>query len=61
MNDDVPQRWTDPVIEFYKRFVDRAAIRENLRLTPDERLRKLKDLMRSREQAHSIETAGVGC
>lgn len=31
----------DPVIEAYKRDVDRTLIRENLRLTPDQRLRKM--------------------
>jgi hypothetical protein len=30
-----------PTIEAYKRDVDRTLIRENLRLTPDERLRKM--------------------
>ena len=31
----------DPVIEAYKSHVDRTLIRENLKLTPDGRLRKL--------------------
>lgn len=31
----------DPVIEAYKRDVDRTLIRENLRLTPDQRVRKM--------------------
>ena len=31
----------DPVIEVYKKDVDRTLIRENLKLTPDDRLRKL--------------------
>lgn len=31
----------DPVIEFYKKDVDRTLLRENLKLTPDERARKL--------------------
>ncbi|HET7293580.1 MAG TPA: hypothetical protein VFM88_14240 [Vicinamibacteria bacterium] len=37
----------DPVIEAYKKDVDRTLLRENLRLTPDERLRKLTAFMRS--------------
>jgi hypothetical protein len=37
----------DPVIEAYKKDVDRTLLRENLRLTPDERLRKLAEFMRS--------------
>jgi hypothetical protein len=31
----------DPVIEFYKKDVDRTLIRENLKRTPEERLRNL--------------------
>jgi hypothetical protein len=31
----------DPVVEAYMRDIDRTLIRENLRLTPDQRLRKL--------------------
>jgi hypothetical protein len=37
----------DPVIEAYKKDVDRGLLRENLKLTPDERLRKLAQFMRS--------------
>jgi hypothetical protein len=32
----------DPVVEAFKRHVDRTLLRENLKLTPDERLRKLQ-------------------
>lgn len=35
----------DPVIEAYKKDVDRTLLRENLKLTPDQRLRKLQDFM----------------
>ena len=35
----------DPVIELYKRDVDRTLLRENLKLTPEERLRKLQDFV----------------
>jgi hypothetical protein len=35
----------DPVIEAYKRGVDRTLIRESLKLTPDERLQKLQAFM----------------
>lgn len=37
----------DPVIEAYKRDVDRTLLRENLKLTPGERLEKLAAFMRS--------------
>lgn len=45
---DPSQRPVDPVIEFYKQHVDRARIRENLRLTPDQRLHNLDRLVRDR-------------
>ena len=35
----------DPVIEAYKNDIDRTLIRENLRLTPDARVRKLQDFV----------------
>ena len=34
----------DPVIEAYKKDVDRTLIRENLRLTPEQRLANLESL-----------------
>ena len=34
--------YVDPVIEYYKKQVDRAALRENLKLTVEERLMKLQ-------------------
>ncbi|HET8775737.1 MAG TPA: hypothetical protein VFP80_18210 [Thermoanaerobaculia bacterium] len=46
----VPNDAADPVIEFYKRGVDRTLIRENLRRTPEERIRALEDLQRSAEE-----------
>lgn len=35
----------DPVIEAYKKDVDRTLIRENLKRTPDERLQNLQSFM----------------
>lgn len=40
----------DPVIEAYKRDVDRTLIRENLRRSPEERLRNLFALQRAAEE-----------
>ncbi len=40
----------DPVIEVYKRDVDRTLLRENLKLTPEQRLRKLMELQRFAEE-----------
>lgn len=31
--DAQPTQYVDPIIEYYKQFVDREALRENLRLT----------------------------
>ena len=40
----------DPVVEHYKKDVDRTLLRENLRLTPQQRLEKLMSFMRSLER-----------
>jgi len=45
----------DPVIEAYKKNVDRALLRERLKLTPEERLR---DLMRLQAAAEELRRAG---
>ena len=37
---------TDEVIEAYKRSLDLTLLRENLRKTPDERVRQLQELQR---------------
>ena len=37
----------DPVVEVYKRDVDRTLLRENLRLTPEDRIRKLTTFVRT--------------
>ena len=41
-----PADYRDPVIEAYKKNVDRAVLQENLKLTVDERFRKFKSLAR---------------
>ncbi|MBL9017369.1 MAG: hypothetical protein JNL83_24485 [Myxococcales bacterium] len=54
MNEGRELEWVsldpDPVIEAYKRDVDRTLIRENLKLTPDERLRKMVSVLRFLEE-----------
>jgi hypothetical protein len=35
----------DPVVEAYKRDIDRTLLRENLKLTPEQRLLKLQDFV----------------
>ena len=41
-----PPDFYDPVIEFYKKDVDRTLLRENLKLTPAERFKKSASFMR---------------
>ncbi len=45
----------DPVIEAYKRDVDRTLLRENLKLPVEDRFRKLKQLQRL---AQELQRAG---
>jgi hypothetical protein len=40
----------DPVIEAYKKDVDRSLLRENLKLTVEERLRKLASMLHFLEE-----------
>lgn len=35
----------DPVIEAYKKDIDRTLLRENLKLTPEQRIRKLQSFL----------------
>lgn len=37
--------YVDPVVEHYKRDVDRTLLRENLRKTPEQRIREMLDLI----------------
>jgi len=45
-NDQRPVHTPDPVIEVYKKDVDRTLLRANLALTPEQRIRKLQDFVR---------------
>lgn len=47
---DAPRPEPDPVVEAYKRDIDRTLIRENLKLTVEERLRKAMALARFAEE-----------
>ena len=46
---------SDPVIDAYKKDIDRTLIRENLKRTPEERLRQL---MKLQEFAEALQAAG---
>ena len=53
--------WTDPVIEFYKRDVDRTLLRQNLRLSPEDRVLKLQDFVRFLTEIRDAgKNAGLG-
>lgn len=43
---DVPLAFPE-IVAFYEQKVDRAALRENLKLTPEQRLAKLESMMNS--------------
>jgi len=44
--DEAPRPEIDPVVEAYKKDIDRTLIRENLKLTVEERFRKAMTLAR---------------
>jgi hypothetical protein len=46
----LPPITPDPVIEFYKKDIDRTLLRENLKLTVTERFEKLMALQRFAEE-----------
>ena len=49
----------DPVIEYYKQFVDRAALRENLKLTVEQRLQKLQQRIDDKARASADQLVPV--
>lgn len=50
--------WRDPVIEAYKGGVDRTLVRENLKLTVEQRFLKLMELQRFAEALRKAPRAG---
>ena len=40
------ERYVDPVVEFYKKDIDRTLLRENLKLTVQQRVEKLERFMK---------------
>ena len=55
MVDLAPPDYRDPVIEVFKKDVDRTLLRENLKLSPEERLRKFESFA---EYARELREAG---
>ncbi len=56
----VLEEFVDPVVEFYKKDVDRTLLRENLKLTPEERLRKFEHLRRYAEELRAAGQRLIG-
>ena len=46
MSERAAKRWSDPVIEAFKRDVDRTLLRENLKRSLEERFHALKEMQR---------------
>ena len=57
MSTAIDSEMVDPIIELYKRDVDRTLIRENLRKSPEERLRALQQLQRFAEEVRNAGAA----
>ena len=53
-----PADFFDPVIEAFKKDVDRTLLRENLKLTPEERVRKAESIHRSVERVRGAARKG---
>ena len=45
-----PSEYVDPIIELYKKDVDRSLLRENLKLTVEQRFEKYERFMRVAEE-----------
>ena len=61
MSDTTATQWSDPVVEAYKRDVDRTLLRENLKLASEERLLKLQDFVRFLSEVRDAgKKAGLG-
>jgi hypothetical protein len=58
VSDCSPNRQSDPIIELYKQDVDRTLLRENLKLSPEQRLQKLKDFMQFVEEVRAAGKRG---
>ena len=53
-----PADYCDPVIEAYKKDVDRTLLRENLKLTVDERFRKFQSFMEYVDELRGVAARG---
>ena len=47
-----PADYCDPVVDAYKKDVDRTLLRENLKLTVEERFRKFENMARFARELH---------
>ena len=53
--------YVDPVIEFYKKKIDRTVLRENLKLTVQQRLDKLQQRMNELHASQSQNVSEDDC
>jgi hypothetical protein len=58
--DLAPPDYCDAVLEAYKKDVDRTLLRENLKLTPEERFRQCEQFMRSVQELRGAARARRG-
>ena len=57
-NDQPQTPVRDPVIEVYKKDIDRTLLRANLALSPEQRIRKLQDFVRGALALRAAARAG---
>lgn len=50
MANEPEEKYVDPVIEYYKQFVDRTLLYENLKLTPEQRIMNIQRAGEALEQ-----------
>jgi hypothetical protein len=53
------ERYIDPVTRYYMQFVDREALRENLKLTVEQRINKLQQRLKEHVERDRAETSGA--
>jgi hypothetical protein len=59
MSERTPAPPSDPVVEAYKRDIDRTLLRENLRLSAEERILRLMELQRLADELRRAELEAI--
>lgn len=60
MAEKLEPHWMDPIIEVYKKDVDRTILRENLKLTPSQRISNLQSMLESAEEVREAMRKSLG-